>query len=227
MSAIAHVLEANGLVTVSLSAIRAFAENTKPPRALHAEFPIGRPLGKPNDPAYQRSVMDAAFELLKRTEGPVLEDYPDTIEDSTSEPLACTLPPRVDDGSSPCVSEAKGLRKAFDRALETNGRTNVGRMADADGVPDLIQKFEAIADGDNWKEAGIAPKDLMEATKDILSYYEEAASALVDHTPAARAAESWFYRETETGKLMKRAQAALKEGGFPAWMYITPMTQQG
>lgn len=227
MSAIAHVLEANGLVTISLSSVREFAENTKTPRALHAEFPIGRPLGKPNDPAYQRKVLDAAFDLLNRTEGPVLEDFPDSIEDASGEPLACTVPPRVEDGSSPSVSEAKGLRKAYDRALEAHGRTNVGRLADADGVTDLIQTFEAIANGDNWKEAGIAPKDLMEATKDILCYYEEAASALVDHTPAARAAESWFYRETETGKLMKRAQAALKEGGFPAWMYITPMTQQG
>jgi len=227
VSAIAHVLEANGLATISLSSIRGFAENTKPPRALHAEFPLGRPLGKPNDAAYQRRVLDAAFELLTRTEGPVLEDFPESIEDASAAPLSCTLPPRVDDGGSAAVSEAKGLRKAFDRALETHGRTNVGRLADADGVVGLIEKFEVIAKGDDWKEAGIAPKDLMEATKDILSYYEEAASALVEHTPAARAAESWFYRETETGSLMKKAQAALKDGGFPAWMYITPMTQQG
>jgi hypothetical protein len=225
--AIAHVLEANGLTTISLSSVREFAENTKPPRALHAEFPIGRPLGKPNDPAYQRQVLDAAFELLNRIDGPVLEDFPDSIDDASGEPLACTVPPRVDDGSPPSVSEAKGLRKAYDRAVEKHGRTNVGRLADADGVTELIQTFETIAAGENWKEAGIAPRDLMDATKDILNYYEEAASALVDHTPAARASESWFYQETETGALMKKAQKALKDGGFPAWMYITPMTQQG
>ena len=63
MGTLASVLEDAGLATVALSIIRGQVETTRPPRALHCEFPLGRPLGRPGDPALQRRVIDAAFAL--------------------------------------------------------------------------------------------------------------------------------------------------------------------
>ncbi|MDP7639371.1 MAG: hypothetical protein QGG73_06605 [Candidatus Hydrogenedentes bacterium] len=209
-----------------ISIFRDHAERIHPPRALHCEFPLGRPLGVPNDAAFQRRVLDSALGLLAAKEGPVLEDFPNVIEDSASEPLSCTVPPRNDASLAPAIDEARGLRKAYNRALEQNGHTNVGRLADADGIEGLLESFVKVADGVNLKEAGFPLDDIMEASKDVMSYYEEAASALVDHVPAARAAESWFFEKTEGAALILAAKAKLKEAKWPGWMLLTAMHQR-
>ena len=43
------------------------------------------------------------------------------------------------------------------------------------------------------------------AALDVRAYYEEAAMALAGHVPATRQAESWFFRSTESGALLRRA----------------------
>lgn len=224
MGALAHVFEAEGLSTVALSLIRPHTEKLRPPRALHCEFPLGRPLGKPGDAEFQKQVLHEALELLKETEGPVLKAFPETIDDGAGEPLSCVLPPRMNEDRPAAVDEALGLRPAYDRARAKHGQTNVGRAVDADGIPAALEGFLRIADGTPWTEAGLKgfPMDL---AKDIESYYQEAATALGDHIPSARSAESWFYRKTEAGAALKRAKQAFRDQKAPFWFYITPMTQ--
>src|SRR5258708_25479843 len=89
-----HVLEAEGLSSIALWLVRGQIEHTHPPRALHCEFPLGRPLGRPSDPAVQHRVLRAAFALLERPAGPVLEDFPEAIVDEADQPLTFPLPPR-------------------------------------------------------------------------------------------------------------------------------------
>ena len=100
----------------------------------------------------------------------------------------------------------------------------VGRVVGAGEIPEAVGAFVEIAEGTPWKETGLGGHPL-QWSRDITSYYEEAAAALVDHVPAARAAESWLYQETETGKLLKRARRVLKEAGEPYWFYLIPFTQ--
>ena len=66
MCVLAHVLEAAGLATVSLVSNRVVAERMQPPRALYGEFPLGRPLGVPNDPAFQHDVLARALGSARR-----------------------------------------------------------------------------------------------------------------------------------------------------------------
>ena len=54
MSTLSHVFEAAGIATATIVSNRQQAEGITPPRALYCEFPLGRPLGRPRDPAYQR-----------------------------------------------------------------------------------------------------------------------------------------------------------------------------
>ncbi|MEX1300510.1 MAG: hypothetical protein AB1Z81_16035 [Desulfotignum sp.] len=56
-----------------------------PPRALWVPFVLGRPLGRPGDPAFQMRVTLAALALLESETGPVLIDFPDNAPD-VSEP---------------------------------------------------------------------------------------------------------------------------------------------
>ena len=52
MSVLAHFFESFGLSTVLVGFVKEHIESIKPPRALWLDFPMGRPLGKPNDPDY-------------------------------------------------------------------------------------------------------------------------------------------------------------------------------
>lgn len=206
--ALAHVLEAEGLATVQLSSVRGHTELIKPPRALYCEFPFGRPLGKPNDPAFQRRVLTSAFALLERAGGPVLEDFPETVADATDAQLACTLPPPSHGEKPAVIDEALALRSAYERQRAKSGRTSVGLTGGADTIPSLLGAFLEIRDGAAPEAAGL-PADPHRAAVDVRAYYEEAALALSDHVPAARATESWFFHSTLAGKLLRDVQASL------------------
>ena len=221
------MLEAEGLATVALSQVRGQSQRLHPPRVLHCEFPLGRPLGKPGDPSFQRRVIDAAFALLDRRSGPVWEEFPESITDESEAPLACSLPPRVAPSLHEAVDEVDGLRAAYERNLASTGRTLVGRVIGVDQMRDAVVAFVRIADGAPWNEAGL-PADPVSTAMDVRAYYEEVALALAGHVPAARAAESWFYRKTATGRIMKRAQASMKAAGAPAllWFSLLPVGQQ-
>src|SRR5918994_7127758 len=224
---LAHVIEAAGLATVALSLVRPQIERSRPPRALHCEFPLGRPLGRPGDAEFQLRVLSAAFALLERRAGPVLEDFPETIADEADAPLACSLPPRYDPEVPAAVDEARALHPGWARARTAGGATQVGRAVDPDGIPEAVAAFVRIADGVPWREAGL-PGDPAAVAMDIRAYYEEAAVALADHVPAARAAEPWLYRTTETGAVLKAAmtQIAQADPPYERILYLVPMSQQ-
>lgn len=226
VSTLAHVFEAAGLATVALVSNREQARRIHPPRALYAEFPLGRPLGVPRDPAFQRRVLDAAFELLDAPATPVLADFPEVIRDRVDEPLACPLPPRHDPRLPPAVDEAIGLRPAWERARAETGRTQVGRVVGPDAVPDALAALARVAAGVPWAEAGL-PGDLPALLMDVRCYYEEAALALAGHLPEARAAESWLYRTTEAGALLRAVYVALARSDppYPGRFYLLPLSQ--
>lgn len=215
------------MATVQLASIRSYPERMKPPRALYCEFPLGRPLGKPSDAAFQRRVLETALALLDGGPVPVLEDFPDKIDDGAGEPLACALPPRHDASVPPAVDEARGLRLAYDRQRAATGRTNVGHVTSADGVPRMLASLVRVAGGTPLEEAELPP-DLRGVGLDVRAYYEEAATALAGHVPAARQAESWLFQRTEAGKVLKEAQGTLREAGTPrsVWAFLVPSTQQ-
>lgn len=225
MSVLAHVLEAAGIATVVLSSVRAMAEKTAPPRALHCEFPLGRPLGIPNDPVFQHDVIARAFALLAEPSGPVLVDHPVVIEADDTEVVSCALPPRFDPNLPPCVDEARGLRKAYDRSLARRGVTHVGRAVGPDGIEGALAMLDRVAHGEDWMNVGLSAGSTTAVCHDIRAYYEEAALELVDGpAPGGRAMEEWFFTSTEAGRTMLAARAAMKDAGakFPVWFYMTP-----
>jgi hypothetical protein len=68
-------VEYAGITTVSISLLREITEKTRPPRALFVPFPLGYPLGEPNNPDLQTRIIRAAFALLPRNDCPVLEEF--------------------------------------------------------------------------------------------------------------------------------------------------------
>ena len=226
MGTLASVLEQSGFATVALSCIREQIEKTSPPRALHCEFPLGRPLGKPNDVDFQREVMERAFALLDESAGPVLVDHPIEIEDDADSPLSCVIPPADTSDRNPAAAEALGLLPAWNRTNKKYGRSTVGKAVRPEQIPDMLDLFTRIADGEDWKEVGL-PGDPTKIAADIRNFYEEAGISLSDSSPAARSAESWFVNETLAGQVIQRSRVKMKESGtnFYFWYYLLPMTQ--
>ena len=78
MSALGHYLEEEGIASVAIALIRPQAEHTRPPRALWVPFELGRPIGPPSDPVFQRQVILSALGMLVEGGGPVrIVDFPD------------------------------------------------------------------------------------------------------------------------------------------------------
>jgi len=223
VSTLAHVFEAAGLATVALGSQRNQIANTAPPRGLWCDFPLGRPLGRPGDPEFQHRVLRHAFSLLEAT-SPIFQEYPEAIHDDGTEVMACALPPYEDRNAHPAVNEAKGLRPAYDRAVDRFGnRAGAGRTVDADHIPDAINALVRVAQGTPWKEAEI-PGVPARVAQDIRGYYETAALGLAEHAPAAWAGTRWFYDHTETGRLLLSARHEMQAAGVkqPLWFYMAP-----
>lgn len=220
MSTLAHVLEENGLTTIALGSVRGQLESAAPPRGLFCDFPLGRPLGRPDDAELQHRVLAHAFSMLERTE-PGIEVFPETISDD-AQVLSCPMPPRPESDEHAAVIEARALRPAYDRTMSRYGeRMGAFRLMGPDEVPAAVATFAAVADGAPWKEAGI-PGIPARVVQDIRGYYEAAAVSLADHTPAAFEASRWFQHETEAGKAILGAREQMKAQGAkqPLWQFL-------
>ena len=73
---VAAELERRGIATVAIQLLREIAEAVRPPRALLVPYPLGYPLGAPDDTAGQLLVIEAALGLLEREAArpPLLEE---------------------------------------------------------------------------------------------------------------------------------------------------------
>jgi hypothetical protein len=194
----------------------------RPPRALYCDFPLGRPLGRPHDRTFQRRVLEAALALLHRSDGPVFDVFPETVTDHTgAAELTCPVPARYDESVPTVVAEAAALRPAWDRARALLSRTEVGRVCRPDEVPAAVARFVALAEGVHWSRAGFGSEsELTAAALDIRAYYEEAAVGLAGHVPAARVADTWFFRSTRAGELLRACRRRLETSDPP----VDPVT---
>ena len=223
MSTLAHIFEAAGMATVVLGSVRKQIESTAPPRGLLCDFPLGRPLGKPGDAQFQHRVLAHAFSLLDAQE-PVIEEFEEVVEDEDGSGLACPLPARSNADLHPAIDEVRGLRPAYDRAIAKYGnRAATGRVVTVDKIENALNSFITVAEGRYWKQAGI-PGIPSRVAQDIRGFYEIAALGLSDHIPSAWSGTNWFFTETEGGKVVLGARAAIRDCGEkrPIWFYMAP-----
>lgn len=211
MCGLAHYFEAQGFATVLVGFVREHIEAIKPPRALWLDFPMGRPLGKPNDPQYQLQVIRAAFALFDRPAGPVLEDFPDVIPVIDGR-MGYALPPEfvfttkdigdVDALLAEIRSEIEALRPAYDAAVAARGRTTVGASELA--IERLAPHIAAFVKGGKPRSPrkGLSPIPALKLViEDLQAYYTEARThrdGIDDFELLGR----WFWEESKAGRLI-------------------------
>ena len=221
MGGLAHFIEDEGVPTTQISLIRLHTETTTPPRALWVPFELGRPLGAPNDPAFQRRVLLAALTLFDAAEGPVLEDFTEDAPVSGDQPavMACPVDFTRDeadltDTEKLCAAlkrEIGSLRPWYDMAVKKRGRTTVGVSGlDIDAVPDFICSFFDGRPPESPIEDVALPYALNLATDDMKAYYFEAITSQPgQESVSSTAVSDWFYGDTVAGSIMYKLKDAL------------------
>ena len=66
----ARSLEAAGIATISISLARELTQAVGAPRAVFLKWPLGHPLGEPEHPAQQRTVIFVALQTLLTADAP-------------------------------------------------------------------------------------------------------------------------------------------------------------
>ena len=175
-------------------------------------FELGRPLGVPNDAAWQTRVLQSALELIEVPEGPVLIDFPDDAP-VPDEPavLACpvSFPAPVTDLNdmeqlnATLQREVGELRSWYNMAVNKNGRTTVG----VSGLePEAIGAFLGAFLDEEIPEsphADISSFQLLKLViEDLKAYYYEAMAAQPGHASATGTMlADWLWSETTIGKV--------------------------
>jgi hypothetical protein len=176
--ALSYFLERSGLLTAGISLVREHAEAMQPPRSLWVPFPLGRPLGSPNDPDFQHRVLAAGLALLHRSKGPVLEDYPEdapAIEADSAPACPVSFPPPEagDTWRDRLTREYSSLEPWYELGRTRRGRTLVG-------VSEIPVRENLLRLADHL-DSGQLPSDdlvwLKRAIDDIRSFYLEALTA--------------------------------------------------
>jgi hypothetical protein len=118
VSALGHYLEEEGVASVAIALIRPQAEHTRPPRALWVPFELGRPIGPPSNPVFQRRVILSALRMLVEAGGPVrIVDFPDDDPREAPDPNWHAPVASSDAFSSPAPASGGGSRWGLDAAL--------------------------------------------------------------------------------------------------------------
>ena len=201
------------MATTGISLIRPHTEVIKPPRALWVPFQLGRPLGAPNDPVFQRKVLMALLGLLSAPSGPVLEDFPeDEPENDEITVLACPVNftrslDEDEDGDATKTAlrrEITAMRPWYDMAVNKRKRTTVGAgNIELENLGDFIYAFLEGNDPTNPRDDIPISNTLKLAIEDLKAYYIEGITTQPGQENApSQVLQDWFWDETVAGRVL-------------------------
>ncbi|MBU0483857.1 MAG: hypothetical protein KKB30_05020 [Proteobacteria bacterium] len=211
---LAHFLEEANLPTTQISLIREHTATINPPRALWVPFELGRPLGIPNDAAFQSTVLLACLRLFDEKEGPVLEDFGENVPSTPAredQGGACPINFVQHTNFNRTVAEqlAIALREEilqlspwYDLALNKHGRTTVGVSGiDPAELADFLCAFlEGLPA--NPREDITLTETLKLAVDDLKAFYSEAMAAQPGQPPTSSMLTKWFWHETTAAQVL-------------------------
>ena len=209
MGALGPYLEGEGLPTAGFSLIRLHTEKIRPPRALWVPFELGRPLGVPNDAAFQTRVLKALLATFDEATGPVLADYPEDASGGGTEDMtgmACTIildrPAATEETLGAAVlREVRELQPWYDLARERRQRTTFGSAGlDIEDVAGFLARWLDQMPPESPRAEQSPEAMLKLAAEDLKAFYFEAVAGQ-PQPMTGRAAADWFWGETSAAEL--------------------------
>jgi hypothetical protein len=214
VSALGHYLEEEGIASVAIALIRPQAEHTRPPRALWVPFELGRPVGPPTEPEFQKRVILAALGMLVGSGGPVLlHDFPDDDPREVPDPhWQPPLRPALRAGGAgegeaaapadALLAELRDLAPSYAWSCTARGRSTVGLS----GLPPAaFGDYVAAWLRGSEPESPIADMSpalaLRFAIDDLKAYALEAA--ICRGRPSSRQLGDWFWQESACGAAIR------------------------
>ncbi len=199
--------------TTGISLVRPHTETIKPPRALWVPFQLGRPLGAPDDPGFQRRVLTACLGLLEAPGGPCLEDFPeDEPESDEIVALACPVhyaPTDTGDADADQMlvafrREINAMRPWYDMSVAQRQRTTVGvSNLDIGELGDFIYAFFGDTLPSNPRDDVPLAQMLKLAVEDLKAYYIEGITAQPGQSgTSSQVLQDWFWDETVAGRVL-------------------------
>jgi hypothetical protein len=219
---LSHYIEDEGIATTHISLIREHTETINPPRALWVPFELGRPLGVPNDPAFQKKVLLSALKLLETNTGPVLSDYMEDAPgiEAGSQAMACPVnfqQPTAALSSTEALLgafqlEAAQLQTWYDLVLEKTGRTTAGLTG---WTPAETVRFIAAFVRGERPEHNLPGNKLSTALRmaveDLKTYYLESISSQPAQPTDSATLSNWFWGETHAAGVINRIRLTCLE----------------
>ncbi|MYD73462.1 MAG: hypothetical protein F4Y11_04195 [Chloroflexi bacterium] len=227
MCALSHYIERGSegrVATTGVSLIREHAEGMKPPRSLFVPFPLGRPLGSPDQPDFQRDVLQTALQLLETATETVLADYPHDAPTSGDDPWACAValaPPEPANESEALrdqlVEEFRQLAPWHAESRKRRGRSTVGISgASLDQIEDLANLLADFATGEEPADGEIdwnhpMPMRLKFASDDLRAFYHESATAQPGaNYPTDADLNDWLFNQTLLGTVLRQIVSLMR-----------------
>ena len=194
-------------MTTGISLAEEHARKIKPPRMLSVPFNFGNTLGEANNPSYQHEILAATFDLLNRSEGPVLQIFEtDEIERvviSRTESKMESITEKKD-----LLLELSDIKPDYEKGLKTNkGRTAVGLSTINPGLfPDVMEFLKRYAAGE-MEDSEMRPERfsighfVRYCVDDLKSYYLESRIA-VEPEASMNELYRWLWSDTSLGDLL-------------------------
>ncbi len=228
MCALSHYIERGSegrVATTGVSLIREHAEGMKPPRSLFVPFPLGRPMGSPDQPDFQRDVLRSALGLLESATETALADYPHDAPTSGDDPWACAValaPPEPADETEALrdqlIGEIRQLAPWHAESVKRRGRSTVGISgASLQQVEDLAALLADFATGAEPADGEIdwnhpMPVRLKFASDDLRAFYHEAATAQPGaNYPTDADLNDWLFNRTLLGTVLRQIVGRMRE----------------
>lgn len=233
------MIESRGVATTTIGLVRPHMERTKPPRGLWVPFPLGRPLGEPDDAGFQRRVLGAVLDLLERKDGPIiLEDFPDDSPSMAGRgpwrpelalpPWPASVPDTSDAWLQMVTAELQVMLPAWGDRKRRTGRTMVGnsRLLPSEWLPYATRFLNGqIPESpvDSLSPAVV----LRYVADDIKALYYEAAQAAPPY-PTNRQMENWFWYETLASDFLRALRSKALESDHKGFnvacsRFVVPM----
>ena len=183
------------------------AKKIKPPRILSVPFNFGNTLGEVNNPSYQHEILARTFDLLERSEGPVLEVFETDAVERVVLSRAEAKRESITDKKE-LFAELLGLKTNYEKGLKVNkGRTAVGLSTiGTDLFPDLMEFLQRYSTGE-LKDSTLRPSQfsighfVRYCVDDLKSYYLESRIATKPQATMNELYE-WLWSDTSFGDLL-------------------------